>query len=44
MAMDRLFVFVEGDDDERFIRSVCLGFLEQRYEQVSFVRYARMPK
>jgi hypothetical protein len=43
MAFRRLFLFVEGDDDERFFRRL-LPLLGERYDHVDFVQSSRLPK
>ena len=41
----RLFVLVEGDDDERFFTKVLSPIFEQRYDRVEQpIRYAQMTK
>lgn len=37
----RLYVWVEGTDDERFFERTVRATFEQRYDQVSVVRYAK---
>jgi len=37
----RLFVWVEGTDDERFFERTVRATFEQTYDQVSVVRYAK---
>jgi len=44
MAYRRLFLFVEGDDDERFFEQVAVPFFRKRYDHVKIVGYARMKK
>jgi hypothetical protein len=44
MTFRRLFLFVEGDDDERFFRSVLLPTLQTAYEDVQFVQFTRLKK
>ena len=44
MTFRRLFLFVEGDDDERFFRSVLLPFLRSAYQDVQFVQFSRLKK
>src|SRR6185436_2065614 len=44
MAYRRLFLFVEGDDDERFFRTVIVSFFEKRYNNVKIVTYAKLKK
>jgi hypothetical protein len=44
MTFRRLFLFVEGDDDERFFRSVLLPRLRRGYQDVQFVQFSRLKK
>jgi hypothetical protein len=44
MTFRRLFLFVEGDDDERFFRSVLLPSLQSAYQDVQFVQFTRLKK
>lgn len=44
MTFRRLFLFVEGDDDERFFRSVLLPPLRVAYEDIQFVQFTRLKK
>jgi hypothetical protein len=44
MTFRRLFLFVEGDDDERFFRSVFLPPLRAAYEDIQFVQFTRLKK
>ena len=39
-AYRRLFVWVEGPDDERFFRSVVSSRFGGRYDEIAFQRYA----
>jgi len=43
MGFRRLFLFVEGDDDQRFFQSL-LPLLGERYDHVDFVQSSRMRK
>lgn len=44
MAYRRLFLFVEGDDDERFLQTVAVPWLRERYEDIKVVGYAKLRK
>lgn len=44
MSYRRLFLFVEGDWDERFARRILAPVWEKRYDHVDFVRYSNLPK
>lgn len=44
MTFRRLFLFVEGDDDERFFRSVLLPFLQSAYQDIQFVQFSQRKK
>jgi len=44
MTYRRLFLFVEGDDDERFFRSVVLPALHTAYDNVQFVQFSTLKK
>jgi hypothetical protein len=44
MAYRQLFLFVEGDDDERFFRRVTVPLFQERYNEVRIVRYAILKK
>lgn len=41
MSYDRLFVLVEGDDDERYFKNVLVPRLEKVYDHVQTWQYAR---
>ncbi len=41
MAARTLYVLVEGNDDERFFRSLLKPHLERRYRKIKFWKYAR---
>lgn len=36
-----MFVFIEGDDDERFVETVIRHYLESRYDRVVLIPYAQ---
>lgn len=38
---DLLFVFVEGNDDERFFNSIIRPILQRKYSQIRFWKYAK---
>ena len=44
MTYRRLFLFVEGDDDERFFSSVLLPSLQSAYEDIRFVQFSQLNK
>lgn len=44
MPYRRLFLFVEGDDDERFLRQVGLPAWERAYDDVRFVKFSQQKK
>jgi hypothetical protein len=44
MTYRQLFLFVEGDDDERFFRSVVLPMLQSAYDAVQFVKFSGLKK
>lgn len=39
-----LYIFVEGDDDERFFREILLPTLKKKYNDVKIIKYAQKPK
>ena len=41
MAYRALYLFVEGDDDERFARTVISPRLSKRYDWIGTVEYAQ---
>jgi hypothetical protein len=42
MTSRRLFIFVEGGDDQRFFSRIVVPFLESRYASVEIITYACM--
>lgn len=44
MAYRRLFLFVEGDDDERFFRAVLFPLLRRRYDDIFPVQVSQLTK
>lgn len=44
MAYSQLFLFVEGDDDERFFQRVIVPLFRKRYDEVRIIRYAILKK
>jgi len=44
MSAHRLYLFVEGDDDERFFAKVIVPLLEPRYRSVHIVKFACMKR
>jgi len=44
MCYRRLFIFVEGNDDDRFFQSIIVPKLEKSYDNIEIVNYAQMKK
>jgi hypothetical protein len=44
MAYRQLFLFVEGDDDARFLQAVIVPLLRERYDNIKIVGYAKLRK
>ncbi len=44
MSSKRLFIWVEGDDDERFVDRIIKNKLESRYQSISIIKYSKMKK
>ncbi len=44
MSAHRLYLFVEGNDDERFFANVIVPLLEPRYKSVHIVKFACMKR
>jgi len=44
MDLKTLYVFVEGDDDERFFSAILLPRLREKYGGVKVIKYAQKPK
>lgn len=44
MIFSKLFLFLEGDDDERFFRKIFLNELEKTYCSIEIIKYAQMSK
>lgn len=44
MNFKTLYIFVEGDDDERFFREILLPRLRKKYDGVRIIKYAQKPK
>lgn len=44
MAYRQLFLFVEGDDDDRFFQTVIVPLFGTRYDNIKIVRYAALKK
>ncbi len=42
MLKPMLYIFVEGDDDERFFERIIIPILEKRYSIITIVKYAQM--
>jgi len=41
MSYKELYIFVEGDDDERFFEKVVMPMLEDKYDSVALLKYAQ---
>ncbi len=39
-----LYIFVEGNDDERFFREILLPRFQKNYVSIKIIRYAQKPK
>jgi preprotein translocase subunit Sss1 len=39
-----LYIFLEGDDDERFFQKVLLPRLREKYDHIKVIKYAQKPK
>jgi len=39
-----LYIFVEGDDDERFFQEIVIPILKRKYAHVKIIKYAQKPK
>ncbi|MCD6215314.1 MAG: hypothetical protein J7J46_10180, partial [Candidatus Desulfofervidus sp.] len=39
-----LYIFVEGDDDERFFREILLPKLRKKYNDTNIIKYAQKSK
>lgn len=44
MEFRKLFIFIEGDDDERFFRRIIKPVYEEKYASVMLWKYAKMKK
>ena len=44
MAYKQLFIFIEGDDDERFFKTVVKSFVQEKYSAIRFQKYSRKNK
>ena len=44
MSFNRLFIWVEGADDTRFMNTTLKPILEQKYDLVQTIEYAQMPR
>lgn len=42
MGYKRLFIWVEGDDDERFFDEIIKSMFEEKYDLVKIVKYAAL--
>ena len=40
--MPNLYIFLEGNDDERFFKTILEKKFKQKYEVIQFVKYAQM--
>jgi len=38
----RLFIWVEGLDDQRFIENIIIPYFEERYDDIRTIKYANM--
>jgi hypothetical protein len=39
MSYNRLFIFIEGDDDERFFKNIIVPQLHDKYDSFGFIKY-----
>lgn len=44
MALRKLYIFVEGNDDAMFFKGVIVPFFKKKYDDVEIVQYAQMKK
>jgi hypothetical protein len=44
MDFNILFIFVEGDDDERFVKKVIEPLIKQNYSVIKFIKYEKSIK
>lgn len=44
MDYKRLFIWVEGEDDERFFSTIIKPIFEEKYNWVQIIPYSQMPK
>jgi len=44
MPYKQLFIFLEGDDDERFFKTVVESFVQERYSMIQFWKYSTVKK
>jgi hypothetical protein len=44
MSYRMLFVFIEGNDDERFFEKIVVPILERKYDKINLVKYSQMKK
>ena len=42
--MKKLYIFVEGNDDELFCKAIIIPLLSERYSDVEIIQYAQMKK
>jgi hypothetical protein len=42
--MKKLYIFVEGNDDELFFKTIVIPLLHDRYSDVEIIQYAQMKK
>ena len=40
----KLFIFIEGDDDERFFNRIIIPMFEKKYDKVQLWKYAQKKK
>lgn len=41
---DRIYIFVEGNDDELFFKTIIAPMLEKQYRSVEIIKFAQMKK
>ena len=44
MALKKLYIFVEGNDDERFFRKIIVPLFRKKYDDVEVIQYAQTKK
>ena len=43
-AYKRLFIWVEGNDDERFFNKIFIPKFKEKYDTVNIIKYAKLKK